>query len=193
LRVFAALPLPAPVAAGLGSAFAKAREIAPRVRWVSPQVMHMTLHFFGEVPEENITGFQPVFDDPELRVEAMRTRLGAPGFFPSAASPRVLWVGLKEGVEAIQAFWDLLTRRLQPLRSPGGPLARWSPDGRGFAPHVTVARASSTPFSARWVEGVDIPGEEFRITECVLFQSLLGAGGAQYVPLRAITFEGGTP
>jgi RNA 2',3'-cyclic 3'-phosphodiesterase len=192
LRVFAALPLPSSIAAGVGGAFAKARELAPRVRWVSPQVMHMTLHFFGEVLEEKITGFQPVFDDPELRVAAMRTRLGEPGFFPSAASPRVLWVGLKEGVEAMQAFWDLLTRKLQPLRSPDGPLARWSPDGRGFAPHVTVARASSASLSAHWVKGVSVPDEEFTITECVLFQSLLGAGGAQYVPLRTITFERGT-
>jgi 2'-5' RNA ligase len=192
LRVFAALPLPSSIAAGVGGAFAKARELAPRVRWVSPQLMHLTLHFFGEVPEEKIGGFKPVFEDPELRVAAIRTRLGEPGFFPSAASPRVLWVGLREGVEAMRVFWELLERKLQPLRGPDGPLPRWSPDGRGFAPHVTVARASSAPLSAHWVDGVSLPAEEFQVTECVLFQSLLGAGGAQYVPLRTITFEKGT-
>jgi hypothetical protein len=39
---------------------------------------------------------------------------------------------------------------------------------------------------------VAVPAGEFLVTECVLFQSLLGAGGAQYVPLRTIQFEKGT-
>jgi len=192
LRVFAALPLPAAIADGIGSAFSNARELAPRIRWVSPQVMHLTLHFFGEIPEEKISGFQSVFDDPELRIPAIRARLGEPGFFPSAASPRVLWIGLQEGVEAMRSFWELFTGKLQPLRHPDGPLAQWSPDERGFAPHVTVARASSAPLHAQWVQGVAVPDGEFLVTECVLFQSLLGAGGARYVPLRTIQFEKGT-
>lgn len=192
MRVFAALPLPPAIAAGIGGAFSSARKLAPRIRWVSPEVMHLTLHFFGEIPEEKISGFQPIFDDPELRTAAIRTRLGEPGFFPSAASPRVLWIGLLEGVEAMRAFWALFTEKLQALRQPDGPLAGWSPDGRGFAPHVTVARASSTPLSAHWVQGLSVPSGEFLITECVLFQSLLSAGGAQYVPLRTIPFQRGT-
>jgi hypothetical protein len=54
-----------------------------------------------------------------------------------------------------------------------------------------VARASSAPLSAYWVQGVSVPAEEFLITECVLFQSLLGAGGARYFPLKTIPFEKG--
>ena len=153
--------------------------------------MHLTLHFFGEVPEEKIAAFDTVFDDPELRIPAILTALGEPGFFPSAGSPRVLWVGLKNGVEQMRSFWKLLTEKLEPLRSPEAVLSRWSPDARGFAPHVTIARAGSAPLSAQWAQGVSVPSEEFSITECVLFQSLLGEGGARYVPLKRITFPGG--
>ncbi|MGA2378396.1 MAG: RNA 2',3'-cyclic phosphodiesterase [Spirochaetia bacterium] len=191
MRVFAALPLPAAVAAGIGSAFSSARTLAPKARWVSPEGMHLTLHFFGEIPEEKISGFSPLFDDPELRTPAIRTRLGEPGFFPPSGRPRVLWIGLQEGAEEMRAFWKLFTEKLQPLRRSDGPLCEWSPDGRGFTPHVTVARSGSTPFSAHWAQAVKIPSGEFLITECVLFQSLLGAGGAQYLPLRTIPFERG--
>jgi 2'-5' RNA ligase len=192
LRVFAALTLPPATAVGIGSAFSSARKLAPGIRWVSPEAMHLTLHFFGEIPEERMPGFDPVFGDPDLRIAAIRTRLGEPGCFPSRARPRVLWIGLQDGVEAMRAFWELFTAKLGPLRQPEGPLAAWSPDGRGFAPHVTVARAGSAPLSADWLQGASVPATEFLITECVLFQSLLGAGGARYVPLRTIPFEKGS-
>jgi len=191
VRVFAAFPLPPAVAAGIGSAFSSARKLAPRVRWVSSEAMHLTLHFFGEIPEDGISSFAPVFDDPDLRIPAIRTSLGEPGFFPSAGSPRVLWVGLRTGVDAMNAFWRSFTERLEPLRKAGAPLSRWSPEARGFAPHVTVARAGSAPLSPQWAQGVSIPSGEFSITECVLFQSVLGEGGARYVPLKTIPFPGG--
>ena len=192
MRIFAAFPLPPAAAAGIGTAFSAARQLAPRVRWVSTESMHLTLHFFGEVSEDGISAFAPVFDDPDLKVAPIPTILGEPGFFPSAGRPRVLWVGLRTGVEQMNAFWKLLTDKLEPLRKAGSPLSRWSPEARGFAPHVTVARAGSTPLSAEWTQGVSIPTGEFAVTECVLFQSLIGEGGARYVPLKTIAFTGGT-
>jgi 2'-5' RNA ligase len=154
--------------------------------------MHLTLHFFGEIPEERIPGFSTLFDDPELGRPAIRTRLGAPGFFPTSGAPRVLWIGLQEGVEEMSDFWRLFTRKLEPLRRADGPLCEWAQDGRGFVPHVTVARSGSTPLSTHWAKEVTVPSGEFLITECVLFQSVLRAGGSHYVPLRIVRFQRGT-
>jgi 2'-5' RNA ligase len=189
--VFAALALPSSVCAAIGSAFSPARTLSPKTRWVSPQGMHVTLHFFGEIPEEKIDAFSPLFDDPDLRGPAIRARLGEPGHFPSHGAPRVLWVGLREGVEEMQTFWTRFTEKLEPLRQADGPLSGWSPEARGFTPHVTIARPGSAPLSAHWAKAVTVPSDEFHITECVLFQSLLGAGSAQYVPLKTIRFAGG--
>jgi 2'-5' RNA ligase len=189
VRVFAALPLPSGIAAGIGSAFSSARTLAPKARWVPQESMHLTLHFFGEIPEEKISGFSPLFDDPELRWPVIRARLGEPGFFPKSGAPRVLWIGLQEGVEEMRAFLKLFTEKMQPLRQADGPLCQWSPDARGFSPHLTVARSGSAPLSTHWAQAVKIPSGEFLITECVLFQSLLGAGGARYVPLKTIPFQ----
>jgi hypothetical protein len=36
-----------------------------------------------------------------------------------------------------------------------------------------------------------MPGTDFLMEECVLFQSILGRAGAQYVPLKRITLERG--
>ncbi|MGO9308079.1 MAG: RNA 2',3'-cyclic phosphodiesterase [Spirochaetia bacterium] len=192
MRVFAAFPLPPEVSSGIRNAFADARIVAPKVRWVSAEGMHLTLHFFGEIPEEKIPGFSEVFDDPELQRPAIRTRLGAAGCFPPEGSPRVLWIGLQEGAEEMRAFWNFFTEKLQPLRKADGPLSAWSPDGRGFFAHITVARSGSTPLSTHWARDVQIPPDEFEISRCVLFQSMLGTGSAKYVPLKTIHFQRGT-
>jgi 2'-5' RNA ligase len=192
VRVFAAFPLPAEVSAGICSAFSDARIVAPKIRWVPAEGMHLTLHFFGEILEERISSFSSVFDDPQLQRPAIRTRLGAAGFFPPQGSPRVLWIGLQEGAEEMRAFWELFTEKLQPLRQADGPLCNWSPDGRGFFAHVTVARSGSIPLSVHWAREMLIPPDEFLISGCVLFQSLLGAGAARYVPLKTIHFPRGT-
>lgn len=190
MRVFAALPLPRQVSAAIVEAFSGARALAPKARWVDPQGMHLTLHFFGEIPDESMPGFAPLFDDPGLRRAAIVTRLGPVGFFPPSGNPRVLWVGLAKGVDEMTDFYRAFTAKLETLRLPGGPLGGWTPDRRGFAPHITVARSGSAPLSPHWAEAVRVPAEEFLVTECVLFQSVLGAGPAKYVPLRTVSFQG---
>ena len=190
MRVFAALALPVSVSSAIAAAFSRARSLAPRVKWVASEGMHLTLHFFGEIPDAEVEGFAPVFADPGLRRPPIRARLGRAGFFPPSGMPRVMWVGIQEGTEDMRAFWARFTERLEPLRGPGGPLRSWEPDRRGFSPHITVARPGAAPLDPRWASEAGVPAQEFSITECVLFQSLLGSGGARYLPLRKMLFDG---
>ena len=192
MRVFAALELPPGVRDGIAAAFSKARSLAPRAKWVATEAMHLTLHFFGEIPEAEIGGFAPIFDDPALQGPPIRAELGVAGFFPGGGPPRVLWVGLARGVEETGAFWRRFTERLEALRGDGGPLRNWSPDSRGFSPHITVARAGAVPLSRHWADEAPLPSGEFLIERCVLFQSILGPGGPRYVPMKTIVFQGGS-
>jgi 2'-5' RNA ligase len=165
VRVFAALPLPA---AGL--------------RWVSAGGFHMTLHFFGEVTDAGVAALLQVCDDPELRAPAIPMRLGKIGQFPPRGNPRVLWVGLEHGEAEARAYWSLFEKKISPLG--------WSPDERGFSAHITVARAGRSAITG-WDAVVEIPGTDFLMEECVLFQSILGQAGAQYVPLKKISLVRG--
>jgi len=190
VRLFSAFELPPGAHGGIADAFARVRALAPKVKWVSPESMHLTLHFFGEVADTGVGDFAAVFDDVSLRVPAIPIRLAEVGFFPGDGPPKVLWVGISGGVDRMRAFWTRFTEKLQALRAPGGPLGDWTPDSRGFSPHITVARAGAVPLSRQWAAEVRLPAGEFLVEHCVLFQSILGPGGARYVPLRTIQFSG---
>ena len=183
MRVFAALPLPPAVASAAEDSLAPVRRLYPRLRWVPAKSLHVTLHFFGEVPDAEVAVLQQLFGGQELRRPVIAARLGRLAQFPPRGRPRVLWAGLENGGDAMKSYWDLLEKKLAPLG--------FTADARGFSPHITVARAGSTPVEGGWDAGIKMPAADFFVDECVLFQSILGREGAEYVSLERIPFEGG--
>ncbi|MGA2977153.1 MAG: RNA 2',3'-cyclic phosphodiesterase [Spirochaetia bacterium] len=183
MRVFAALPLPPAAKSAIEEALATARSRFTRVKWVRADGMHLTLHFFGEVPNEGVAALSHVFEDAALRRPCIPARLGKPGQFPQKGSPRVLWIGLEKGVEEMRDYWRLFESKIAPLG--------WTADARGFSPHVTIARAGSAPVDPGWTECVELPALDFAIEECVLFQSILDRAGARYIPVQKIAFAKG--
>jgi 2'-5' RNA ligase len=193
VRVFAALPLPPTALRSLSNALEPLRLHNPRLRWVSAEGLHVTLHFFGEIAEGAAAALKAIFEDPGLRVRAIHARLGAAGQFPPAGAPRVLWVGFEKGGGEMAEFWRLFQSKVAPLARFEGSGGEWLPDARGFTPHITVARCNRSSIDRRWREDLEIPREDFSLGECVLFQSILGRDGAHYVPLARAAFEGGFP
>jgi len=181
VRVFAALPLPPPVVAAIGSSFSELRTLFPRLRWTRAEGLHFTLHFFGELPDQSVDALRRVMDDPDLARPAIRARLGPVGQFPARGSPRVIWVGIGKGQEAMSAYSRLFEEKIAPLG--------FAPDPRGFTPHVTIARAADIRLDDGWGAGVAMPAEDFLLDECVLYQSILGRGGAEYRALKSIELQ----
>lgn len=184
MRVFAALPLPRRAVESLSGITETLRLRVPRARFVSAEAFHLTLHFFGEVEDQPLSELYRAFQDPRLAHAAMPVHFGGLGQFPPRGSPRVLWIGCAaDGIE-LQEYWKTFEAVVAPLG--------WQSDARGFAPHVTIARAGTAPLEGRWMEGIAVPQSPFFLQECVLFQSVLGRDGARYVPLKRIAFEGGS-
>jgi 2'-5' RNA ligase len=182
VRVFAALPLPAAAAGALVEAIEPMRRETTGLRWVQPSAFHLTLHFFGEIDERAVSAIGAVLADPRLQRPAIPAGFGTLAHFPPRGPVRVLHAALDRGSAEAAAFHDALHVLLGPLG--------WAPDPRGFSPHITLARAGSravdtAPGEAR----TRLPALEFLLEECVLYQSVLGPGGARYSRLAALAFD----
>lgn len=180
MRLFVALDVPEELAHEVGRRAAEARRELPQARWVAPDSVHLTLAFLGE----RDVAVLPVLHDhlvPAFAgVAPFELRLRHGGTFPPQRPARVAWVG----VDAGDVLLDL-SRRVQ------GALQRalsFTPERRGFNPHLTVARCKK-PWGRREVDRFERHfrgpiGRPFEVTEGVLYESVLGPGGARHRALQ---------
>jgi 2'-5' RNA ligase len=155
-----------------------------RVAWVPAANLHLTLKFLGAIPEESVEAIRD-----RLRRELSGRagfELGARGMgaFPSAAHPRVLWVGVAESA-ALAALQQDVEGWMEELG--------FARESRPFHPHVTFGRVSSG--SASLVELLAGPEAQprqtkifggGRVQEVVLYESRTLRTGAEYHPLARI-------
>ena len=152
--------------------------IGPHVKasWVRPDRMHITLHFFGSVePPLERRVFHalggPIHEAPfDIAFDGL-------GFFPSRGSPRVVWLGIRDGLESLRRVHKAVTETLMVRPDHDGP----------FTPHLTLARLRDRVPRATLAEIAAIPASAgpSRIDRVTLYESRLSPAGPAYVPLAA--------
>lgn len=142
---------------------------APRHRWVPPESLHLTLRFLGSVTEEALSAVKAGLI--AIRLQPFTIELGDLGTF-GGRSPRVVWLGIREGSGALKAVASSVEEvcRHSGLRAETRPLN----------PHLTLARSrdrrpAPLPELAR---PPSLPA--WSATGFNLYESRLGAGGARY-------------
>jgi 2'-5' RNA ligase len=117
-------------------------DTVPAPRWVGRHGQHVTLAFFGEVPESRVPALTAALGRSVGRPSG-HLRLAGAGTYPERGAPRVLWVGVDGDVAALA---ELAGAAAEAARSVGVPV-----DRRPYRPHLTVGRwsASAAPPSGR--------------------------------------------
>ena len=96
-------------------------------RFTAPENLHLTLAFLGEVYEEDVADLKSLMND--IEVPAMDLRFSRVGAFRNESE--LWWIGLDEDPK-LMALQEKLIRY---LKADG-----FSPDGKKFRPHITLAR-----------------------------------------------------
>lgn len=147
------------------------------MRWVSPESLHLTLRFLGEVPAASVDAITGAVATAVAGIRPFALALGAPRAFPTPRRARVLVLEVAKS-EALA--------RLAAAVERGVVAAGLAPETRRFRPHVTLARLRrGKDFPA--VTATDTPAAEtFDVAEVVLFQSELRSSGARYTALARL-------
>ncbi len=182
IRAFIAIELPQALQAQLGQIITQLQQRTSRaVRWVSPQNIHLTLKFLGNVSPANLNSLTGVLGTEAKRHKGLQFTVGGLGAFPNRLRPRVVWVGVAAPttLTELQHGVDRETSRL------GYPN-----EDRDFSPHLTLGRVSqhATPQEVKSISealsAIQV-GELAVVTvqHIQLFRSDLQPGGAVYTPL----------
>ena len=174
MRLFAGIPIVDEARREIVALLGRLRESSWPVRWVQEDGLHLTLKFFGEVAPERLEVIDEAVRFAAQGTGPLALRLEALGAFPSAARPRVLWVGI-EGPSALELLYDRLER--------GGEAIGFPPEGALFQPHVTLGRVrEGHRLPAGGLEEFDAAYARAPFTggQLVLYESVLTTKGPRY-------------
>lgn len=184
MRVFVALPVPETVRALAAEAGSSVDGVlahasgSPRLAWTSPERLHVTLAFLGEIDSARLETVCTVTAEIARLHEEFLAEAGGMGAFPRASAAHVLWLGFDDGAAGS------LRRLAEGLRA-GLRRAGFELEERPFRGHVTLARVRShRPFDARDVL-VRAPARRVscRVDELVVMESRNATRDSEYVPL----------
>ncbi|MCP4548843.1 MAG: RNA 2',3'-cyclic phosphodiesterase [bacterium] len=183
MRLFLGVGISDELRVGLAAAQQAWREIAPRMKWVNPDLFHLTLQFIGVFPDEELPllreTLRSVASDP------FRVKTGELMTLPSGPGGRVLALSLAEGGEELTS---LAAAVMQATAVCGVRREK-----RPFTAHLTLARAERGGYIAPEVQPTVLQAPilpTLSVSEFNLYASRLHANGPEYEVIEAFRCEG---
>jgi 2'-5' RNA ligase len=103
------------------------------LKLVEPQNIHITVRFLGDITPDTA---EKIFEEmKKIQFTPFNVQISGLGVFPDLHYPRVVWAGMTEGADQLKNVFTQLEPRLQGLG--------FTPDPKGFSPHLTIARVRS--------------------------------------------------
>ncbi|HZU12612.1 MAG TPA: RNA 2',3'-cyclic phosphodiesterase [Chloroflexota bacterium] len=138
VRTFIAVPIPRSVQDELGRVQDNFVGHASVLKWVNPDLLHITLRFLGATPAERLQAVRTAVCNAAAELAPFTLRLSGLGAFPSISRPRVVWAGLAGGAGLLELehLYDLVERGLEAHG--------FAAEERAFSPHITLARTRDT-------------------------------------------------
>ena len=195
MRLFIALDITDAIRDRISLFVAGVSGFAPDARWAKPESLHVTLKFVGEQSEPAVEQVKQTLST--IRSAATEIQFRGYGFFPTAKSPRVFWIGLQAGPQLA----SLAAQVDDKMASLGIPK-----EDRAFSPHLTLARSAGGSGNPRRSK-TDAPNRIFQRLqeklsvlstpefgtmtprEFFLYQSQLSPKGSKYTKLAAFALK----
>jgi len=156
-------------------------EDASGVRATDPGQTHVTLTFLGDTDDDRV----PELTDElaaavdEADVDPFEMAVGGLGVFPDIDYISVVWVGVREGGDALTRLHEAIEDRTVAMG--------FDPEDHEFTPHATVARmdhAGGKELVQRRVREDDPDLGSVSVEEVRLKESVLGGDGPTYSTLE---------
>ncbi|UCG36418.1 MAG: RNA 2',3'-cyclic phosphodiesterase [Candidatus Bathyarchaeota archaeon] len=156
------------------------RETGADLKLVSPQNIHVTIRFLGNIPESMVDNIHA--EMKKVSFGPFHAEIRRVGAFPALKRPRVVWAGLERGSEKMRDVFNQLEPHIRKLR--------FNPDSKGFSPHLTIARVRTKRNEPALISCLrtlsDYRFGEFEVRCLKLKKSRLTPEGPIYSTLREV-------
>lgn len=158
------------------------KKQAPDLKWVEIGNLHVTLKFLGDVEEQSLDTIHNAMGHAASGFAPFELTVAGAGAFPNARRPRVVWVGIPGGAEALSSLAGKMESALEAAGFPK--------EDKKFRSHITIGRVRdharapdlSQPIAGAGLEPLGVE----TVDRVVLMRSELRPGGPIYTPLREV-------
>ena len=158
------------------------------MRWVDPNIIHLTLKFLGDI-DENITGrITAVIEEAAGSINSFQLKISGLGVFPNPRRVQVVWVGLTGELEKLGGLQKNIESGLVPLG--------FKAESRPFTPHLTLgrvrerARPEERQDLGRLIEGMSFEtASSLNVDAVNLMKSQLTREGPIYTRLSSVELK----
>ena len=186
VRTFVCVEVPPTIRARIEALQRALRRSDVPISWVKPANIHLTIKFLGDVPASKIDDVRQAVERACEPIPPFEITAAGAGCFPSAKSPRVLWVGLNPLPDELRKLHANVEAELERIG--------FAREAKRFSPHLTIARVRD-PFKARTTVDelikTGFAAETFNAAEVIVMRSELHPAGSVYTPQAVIHLSAG--
>lgn len=157
------------------------------VKWVTPESMHVTLLFLGEVDDRELHAVCKAVKEVAAGEPPFPLRVSGLGAFPTARRPKILWAGITDGAEPLRRLYAALEERMLDLGC-------YRKEERGYTPHLTLGRvkgdADAVVLAPELPKRLAWEGGRFAVDEVLVFSSEMDRGGPVYTVIGRAPLAG---
>ena len=173
MRAFLSINLDSSVRDAMGRIQEQLAQRSRAIRWIPAENCHLTLKFFGEIPESVIPVMAEAMGPAAAGIPSFPLQIGGLGTFPPRGAPAIVWIGVQRGEANLVALEQAVREALVK--------AEIGFDRKPFTPHITIGRAKRGERAHCDLEPYrTVAAAEMRVEAIHLMQSTLNPQGAVY-------------
>jgi len=186
IRAFIAVPVSDEIRSAVETVESELKRIGADVKWVRSGNVHLTLKFLGNIRPDDVGSLKAALGQVLAGVAGFEARVAGLGTFPRGrGKPRVVWMGLDEGIDSLK---DLAGRVDDACASLG-----FERETRPFAGHLTIGRSrrggGRLPELAEAVAELLFNPLQLKIDRVNLVRSRLSPEGPTYTVLESFALD----
>jgi 2'-5' RNA ligase len=182
VRLFIAIEIPENIRDAFASLLKEFRAIAPQLKWVRAENLHVTLKFLGEIESARLGALQNVLSAVRSPNPVSLEFRGL-GFFPNEKRPRIFWAGMEASPNLKTLAADI---------DQAGYRIGFPPEERPFTPHLTLARFPLPGIPPKLLQAMNAKSVQsfgsLSTQEFHLIESKLKPTGAEYTTVQTFRF-----
>ena len=132
MRAFIAIELPLVIKDTLSKIQDRLKITLPKISWVKPANLHLTLKFCGELSSKQLNDIKQLITEIAKSTINFKIKLETFGVFPNMHTARIIWIGTNQLPLELKKLVDQIETKIAELGKPK--------EERPFSAHITIGR-----------------------------------------------------